>query len=136
MIAPRAAFGDALAEAGDWNPRLVVLDADVGRSTQTYRFEQRHPDRFYQIGVAEQNMMGIAAGMATTGWLPFVSSFAVFVAKRACDQVRVSIAYPRLNVKINGTPWVELPGLEKEVPERKLLHEVTFRDCALDKRIM
>jgi len=102
MIAPRVAFGDVLAEAGVQNERLVVLDADVGRSTQTYRFKDRHPDRFYQIGIAEQNMMGIAAGMATTGWLPFVSSFAVFVAKRACDQVRVSIAYPRLNVKING----------------------------------
>lgn len=102
MIAPRDAFGDALADAGDEYDRLVVFDADVGRSTQTYRFETRHPDRFYQVGIAEQNMMGIAAGMSTTGWIPFVSTFAVFAAKRACDQVRVSVAYPRLNVKING----------------------------------
>jgi transketolase len=102
MIAPRDAFGDALAEAGAKYERLVVLDADVGRSTQTYRFQKKYPERFYQIGIAEQNMMGIAAGLAATGWLPFVSTFAVFAAKRASDQVRVSIAYPRLNVKING----------------------------------
>jgi transketolase len=103
MIAPRVAFGDALVALGDAYPRLVVLDADVGRSTQSYRFAERYPDRFYQVGIAEQNMMGIAAGMATTGWRPFVSTFAVFATKRACDQVRVSIAYPQLDVKINGS---------------------------------
>jgi transketolase len=103
MIAPRDAFGDAVATLGEEFPRLVVLDADVGRSTQSYRFREKYPDRFYEIGIAEQNMMGIAAGLATTGWTPFVSTFAVFAAKRACDQVRVSIAYPRLNVKINGS---------------------------------
>lgn len=103
MIAPRVAFGDTLVELGDAYPRLVVLDADVGRSTQSYRFAERYPDRFYQVGIAEQNMMGIAAGMATTGWTPFVSTFAVFATKRACDQVRVSIAYPQLDVKINGS---------------------------------
>lgn len=102
LIAPRDAFGDALAEAGNSYDKLVVMDADVGRSTQTYKFQAKHPDRFYQIGIAEQNMMGIAAGMAATGWMPFVSTFAVFATKRACDQVRVSIAYPELNVKING----------------------------------
>ena len=101
-IAPRDAFGDALAEAGAIWDQLVVLDADVGRSTQTYRFRAKYPGRFYQIGIAEANMMGIAAGMATVGLLPFVSTFAVFAAKRACDQVRVSIAYPKINVKING----------------------------------
>jgi transketolase len=103
MIAPRAAFGDAVADLADEYPRLVVLDGDVGTSTQSYRFKNRHPDRFYQIGIAEQNMMGIAAGLATTGWTPFVSTFAVFAAKRASDQVRVSVAYPKLNVKINGS---------------------------------
>jgi transketolase len=102
MIAPRMAFGESVAEAGETYERLVVFDADVGRSTQAYKFEERFPERFYQVGIAEQNMMGIAAGMSTMGWLPFVSTFAVFAAKRALDQVRVSIAYPRLNVKING----------------------------------
>jgi transketolase len=103
MIAPRVAFGDSAADLADEYPRLVVLDGDVGTSTQSYRFKKRHPDRLYQIGIAEQNMMGIAAGLATTGWTPFVSTFAVFASKRACDQVRVSIAYPKLDVKINGS---------------------------------
>jgi len=102
MIATRDAFGEALAECGDRDPRLVVLDADVSRSTQTYRFHERHPNRFVQCGIAEQNMMGIAAGLAATGWHPVVSTFAVFAAKRACDQVRVSIAYPKQKVVING----------------------------------
>jgi transketolase len=103
MIAPRVAFGDSVADLADDYPRLVVLDGDVGTSTQSYRFKARYPDRFYQIGIAEQNMMGIAAGLAATDWTPFVSTFAVFAAKRASDQVRVSIAYPKLNVKINGS---------------------------------
>jgi len=102
MIAPRAAFGDALVELGNINPEVVVFDADVGESTQTSRFGRAHPDRFYQMGIAEQNMVGAAAGMSTLGYIPWVSSFAVFIAKRAVDQVRVSIAYPKLNVKLNG----------------------------------
>lgn len=102
MIAPRDAFGEGLVACGETNDRVVVLDADVSRSTQTWLFQERYPDRFVQCGIAEQNMMGIAAGLATTGWRPVVSTFAVFAAKRACDQVRVSIAYPRLPVVING----------------------------------
>lgn len=102
MIAPRQALGEALVELGAQNERLVVLDADVAASTRTKLFADAFPDRFIQVGIAEQNMMGIAAGLATTGWLPFVSTFAVFAAKRAVDQVRVSIAYPDLDVKING----------------------------------
>lgn len=102
MIAPRMAFGEALVALGKRNKKLLVLDADVGTSTQTMMFCKKFPDRFIQVGIAEQNMMGIAAGLTTVGWLPFVSTFAVFVAKRALDQIRVSIAYPKLNVKING----------------------------------
>lgn len=102
MIAPRDAFGDALVACGGRDPRIIALDADVGRSTQTYKFQEKYPGRFVQCGIAEQNMMGIAAGLAATGWRPVVSTFAVFAAKRACDQVRVSIAYPRMNVVING----------------------------------
>ncbi len=102
MIAPRASFGDALVKLGKHNEKLLVLDADVGTSTQSMRFKKHFPDRFYEIGIAEQNMMGIAAGLATTGFIPFASTFAVFASKRACDQVSISIAYPKLNVKING----------------------------------
>ena len=102
MIALRDAFGDALVELGEINEKVVVLDADVGTSTQAMRFKEHFPERFYEIGVAEQNMMGIAAGLATMGFIPFVSVFAAFAARRACDQVSISIAYPKLNVKING----------------------------------
>jgi len=102
MIEMRNAFGDALMELGKVNDRVVVLDGDVGCSTQSSRFKKHFPERFYEIGIAEQNMMGIAAGMATTGLIPFVSTFAVFASRRACDQVSISIAYTKLNVKING----------------------------------
>ena len=102
MIAPRAAFGDALVELGKTNDEIVVFDSDVGESTQTSRFGKAYPDRFFQMGIAEANMVGAAAGMSTLGYTPWVSTFAVFIAKRAIDQVRVSIAYPKLNVKLNG----------------------------------
>jgi len=102
MIMPRAALGDALVEVGGRNEDVVVFDSDVCTSTQTAKFRQAYPDRFYQMGVAEQNMVGAAAGMSTLGFTPWVSTFAVFLAKRAVDQVRVSVAYPKLNVKLNG----------------------------------
>ena len=102
QIAPRVAFGKALSEIADSYPNLCVFDADVCASTQTAFFRESHPDRFYQMGIAEANMVCVAAGMATTGWIPFVSTFAVFLAKRAVDQIRVSVAYPKLNVKLNG----------------------------------
>ncbi|RKY08381.1 MAG: transketolase family protein [Planctomycetota bacterium] len=102
MIAPRAAFGDALVELGKTNEQVVVFDSDVGESTQTARFGKAYPDRFYQMGIAEANMVCAAAGMSTLGYTPWVSTFAVFLAKRAVDQIRVSIAYPKLNVKLNG----------------------------------
>jgi len=102
MIAPRAAFGDALVELGKSNGEVVVFDSDVGESTQAARFGKAYPDRFYQMGIAEANMVGAAAGMSTLGYMPWVSTFAVFLAKRAVDQIRVSIAYPKLNVKLNG----------------------------------
>ena len=102
MIAPRTAFGDALVELGGVNEDVVVFDSDVGASTQTASFGDAYPARFYQMGIAEQNMVGAAAGMSTLGYIPWVSTFAVFLAKRAVDQVRVSVAYPKLNVKLNG----------------------------------
>lgn len=103
MIAPRKAFGEALVDLGKVNPDVLVLDADVGTSTQSALFRDAFPDRFYQCGIAEQNMVGIAAGLATMGFIPFVSTFAVFAARRASDQIAISVAYPKLNVKINGS---------------------------------
>jgi transketolase len=102
LIEPRAAFADALVRLGDENPRVMVFDADVGTSTYTARFRATYPTRFVQAGIAEQNMVGMAAGMSTLGFIPWVSTFAVFLAKRAVDQIRVSVAYAQLNVKLNG----------------------------------
>ncbi len=102
MVMPRLSFGEALVELAEEFPQLRVFDADVCASTQTVLFRDAYPHRFYQMGIAESNMVGAAAGMATLGLTPFVSTFAVFLAKRALDQIRVSIAYPKLDVKLNG----------------------------------
>ena len=102
-IAQRNAFGRALVEIADAYPKMVVFDADVSASTQTNAFRKAHPDRFYEMGIAEANMVGAAAGMALCGFTPWVSTFAVFLAKRALDQVRVSVAHTRLPVKLNAT---------------------------------
>lgn len=102
VIEGRKAFGDALLELGAENPAVVVFDADIGTSTHTLRFGEAYPQRFIQAGVAEQNMVGMAAGMSTMGFIPWVSTFAVFLAKRAADQIRVCVAYAKQNVKING----------------------------------
>ena len=102
-IATRAAYGEALAALAEEYPELVVLDADLSKSTMTYAFSKAYPDRFYNIGIAEANMAGIAAGLATCGKKPFYNSFAMFSAGRAWEQVRNSIAYPGLNVKVIGS---------------------------------
>ena len=102
-IATRDAYGQALAELGAINDKVVVLDADLSKSTKTNDFKKLFPERFFNIGIAEQNLMGTAAGFAATGKIPFASSFAVFAVGRAYDQIRNSIAYPRLNVKIAAT---------------------------------
>jgi transketolase len=96
----RVVSGQTLAELGAEDPRIVVLDADVSKGTFTTFFHERFPGRFFNVGVAEQNMMSMAAGLAAAGKIPFACTFAVFASMRACDQVRTSIAYPRLNVKI------------------------------------
>lgn len=100
--AVRDAFGQALVEVGRENPNVVVLDADLATSTRVHYFAQAFPERFFQMGIAEQNMMGVAAGMALSGKVPFVSTFAVFSARRACDQVAISVSHCRANVKILG----------------------------------
>lgn len=102
MIAQRVAFGETLVELAAQDPRLVVLDGDLGTSTRVDLFAEAYPDRFFQMGVAEQNMFGVAAGLATIGLVPFISTFACFTAKRALDQIRIAIAQPKLNVKFIG----------------------------------
>lgn len=102
-IATRDSYGNALAEIGKRADNLVVLDADLAAATKTGVFKKAFPDRHIDCGIAEANMMGIAAGLAATGKVPFVSSFAMFAAGRAYEQVRNSIGYPHLNVKIGAT---------------------------------
>ena len=102
-IATRAAYGQALVELGAERPDLVVLDADLSGSTMTKDFARAYPDRFFNMGIAEADMMGVAAGLAACGKTAFASSFAMFAAGRAFEQVRNSIAYPHLNVKVVGS---------------------------------
>ena len=101
--ATRESYGEALAEIGAVNEKIVVLDADLAAATKTGVFKKEFPDRHFDCGIAEANMMCVAAGMSTMGLVPFASSFAMFAAGRAFEQVRNSIGYPHLNVKIGGT---------------------------------
>lgn len=102
-IATRESYGNALVECAEDFPQLVVLDADLAGATKTGTFKKAYPDRFFDCGIAECNMTGIAAGLATCGKIPFISSFAMFAAGRNFEQVRNSIGYPHLNVKIGAT---------------------------------
>jgi transketolase len=102
MIPTRNGYGDGVVEAGRANPNVVVLCCDLIESTRSLPFAQAFPQRFFEMGVAEQNMAGVGAGMAATGKIPFISSYAVFSPGRNWDQIRVSIAYSNLNVKIMG----------------------------------
>lgn len=102
-IATRESYGNALKELAEEFPNLVVLDADLAAATKTGIFKKAYPDRHIDCGIAESNMMGVAAGLSLTGKIPFVSSFAMFAAGRAFEQVRNSIGYPHLNVKIGAT---------------------------------
>jgi transketolase len=110
MQATRYSYADAILELGERNPNVVVLDADVSKSMRTNDFAKRFPARSFNFGIAEQNMMAAAAGMATTGLIPFASTYAVFASMRALDQVRNSIHYPRLNVKIAASHSGITPG--------------------------
>lgn len=101
-IATRDAYGNALAKLGTRDD-IIVLDADLSQSTKTIEFQKVNPSRFFNVGIAEQNLMGIAAGIATTGKIPFASTFAIFATGRGFEVIRNSIAYPKLNVKIVAT---------------------------------
>ncbi len=102
-IATRDAYGKALVKLGEINENVVVLDADLSKSTKTADFQKDYPERFFNLGIAEQNLMGVAAGFAAAGKIPFASTFAVFAIGRAYDQIRNTIGYPHLNVKIAAT---------------------------------
>ena len=102
-IATREAYGKALVKLSNMNDKVVVLDADLSKSTKTADFKAVAPERFINMGIAEANMMGVAAGLATCGKIPFASSFAMFAAGRAFEQIRNSICYPKLNVKVCAT---------------------------------
>jgi len=102
-IATRDAYGEVLAELGETNPEIVVLDADLSKSTKTVSFAKKFPDRFFNMGIAEANMMGVAAGFARSGKVPFASTFGIFATGRAWEQVRNMICYSGLNVKIVAT---------------------------------
>ena len=103
MVNPRNAYGEALVELGKKYKNLVVLDADLSKSTKTIKFANEFPDRFFEMGIAEANMMSTAAGLASCGKIPFASTFAVFATGRVYDQVRMDIAYSNTNVKIFAT---------------------------------
>ncbi len=110
LMHTREAYGQALVELGEKNPNIVVLEADISTSTKTCYFAREFPERFFNVGVAEQNEIGIAAGLTTTGKIPFVSTYSVFASMKACEQIRTSIAYPRLNVKIAVSHGGLTPG--------------------------
>jgi len=101
-IPTRDGYGKALVQLGEKNPNVVVLGADLSESTRTHWFRDKFPERFIEVGIAEQNMMSIAAGLALEGKIPFVSTYAVFCPGRNWDQLRVSVAYPKANVKLTG----------------------------------
>lgn len=110
LVATRKAYGEAIAEMGGKFSDIVVLDADISKSTYSCLFAGKYPKRFINVGVAEQNEMMVAAGIATTGKIPFVSTYSVFASMRACEQVRTFICYPRLNVKIAVSHGGVTPG--------------------------
>ena len=103
QIATREAYGKALAKLGKENKNIVVLDADLSKSTKTAEFKKECPERFINMGIAEANMMTVAAGLSTCGKIPFASTFAIFATGRAFEQIRNSICYPKLNVKVCAT---------------------------------
>ncbi|SDG50272.1 transketolase family protein [Desulfosporosinus hippei] len=102
-VATREAYGKTLLVLGAENPKVVVLDADLSKSTKTADFGKKYPERFFNMGIAEANLLGTAAGLAAAGKIPFASTFAIFAVGRAFEQIRNSIAYPKLNVKIAAT---------------------------------
>ena len=133
-IATRDSYGNALAELGTAHENVVVLDADLAAATKTGVFKKAHPERFIDCGIAESNMMGVAAGLAAAGKVPFASSFAMFAAGRAFEQIRNSIGYPKLNVKIGATHAGISVGEDGATHQLSLIHIYTFREALIIQR--
>ena len=127
MVPTRFGYSDGLLEVGAVNPRVVVLDADLSRSTTTEKFQKKYPDRFFQMGICEQNMMAAAAGMAVAGDTPFVTDYGVFLLGRAMDQLRVSVCYTHLNVKLGGAHGGVSVGADGAT--HQALEEVSWTRC-------
>lgn len=125
--ATRQSYGEALLELGKENSNIVVLDADLSTATKTNLFAKEFPNRFFDMGIAEQNMMDTAAGMATCGKIPFASTFAVFATGRAYDQIRNSICYPNLNVKICGSHAGVTVG--EDGATHQMLEDINIMKC-------
>ena len=138
----RSAFGEALCELGRGNDNIVVLDADLACSTQTKLFAKEFPERFFDVGIAEQDMIATAAGFASEGKIPYAASFAMFATGRTYDQIRNSICYPKLNVKIIGTHGgvtvgedgashqaLEDVGLMRGLPNMTVIVPSDYREC-------
>lgn len=118
------AIGERLAKLGEENEKIVVLDADLAEATKTGLFAKVHPNRFFDMGIAEQDMMSTAAGLAASGLIPFVSTFAMFAAGRSYDQIRNSICYPSLNVKICATHAGVTVG--EDGPTHQMLEDISL----------
>jgi len=127
MIPTRFGYSDGLLELGASNPRVVVLDADLSRSTTTEKFQKKFPERFFQMGICEQNMMVVAAGMAVAGDIPFATDYGVFLLGRAMDQLRVSVCYTHLNVKLGGAHAGVSVGADGAT--HQALEEVAWTRC-------
>ncbi len=131
-VATREAYGQALVELGKVNPNVIVLDADLAKSTFSASFQKVFPERFFTVGIAEANMVSIAAGLALAGKLPFASSFAVFICDKGFDQLRVGAAYPHVNAKYVGSHGgisIGEDGPEPAVGGRLCAHVRAARFC-------
>ncbi|HEY3323898.1 MAG TPA: transketolase family protein [Planctomycetota bacterium] len=127
MIPTRFGYSDALLELGATHPRVVVLDADLARSTTTDKFKKKYPDRFFEMGISEQNMMTAAAGMALAGDIPYATDYGVFLLGRAMDQLRISVCYTHLNVKLGGAHGGVSVGADGAT--HQALEEVAWTRC-------
>ena len=132
--ATRQSYGEALLEIGKSNKNVVVLDADLAGATKSGIFQKEFPNRFFDMGIAEQNMMATAAGMATCGKIPFASTFAVFATGRAYDQIRNSICYPNLNVKICGSHAGVTVG--EDGATHQMLEDINIMKCLPNMKVI
>lgn len=132
--ATRQSYGEALLELGKSNKNVVVLDADLAGATKSGIFQKEFPDRFFDMGIAEQNMIATAGGMATCGKIPFASTFAVFATGRAYDQIRNSICYPNLNVKICGSHAGVTVG--EDGATHQMLEDINIMKCLPNMKVI